>query len=306
MSKLLKKGYLKTGEPMAKHTTFRTGGPAAVYAVPFDAEEAAALIRYLNRNALPYTVTGNGSNLLVSDKGYNGVIVHMGRVDGTDFVMLGYEEAEGGIMFDAGCGCMMSVLASIAQKLGCTGLEALSGIPGCIGGAVSMNAGAYGTEIKDIVTGVEVILKNGEQKTLDAGELRFGYRTSSIQEEEMTVSRVQYYLPYGDPETIAASMQNYAERRKEKQPLEVPSAGSTFKRPEGYFAGKLIENCGLKGYRIGGACVSEKHAGFLVNDRNGTSADIHALIRHVQRCVKEKFDVDLETEVKMLGEFDHE
>jgi len=306
MRKILKRGYILKNEPMAKHTTFRSGGAAAVYAVPYTAEEACGLIRYLNRNALPYTVIGNGSNLLVSEQGYDGVVIHLGRIDGTDFVMLGYEETENGMLFDAGCGCMMSVLASIALKLGCTGFEALSGIPGCIGGALIMNAGAYGSEMKDIVQSVEVITKEGNMKTLGRDELDFGYRYSSIQKDGLIVSRVNYYLPFGDKETILSSMQDYAERRKEKQPIELPSAGSTFKRPEGYFAGKLIEDCGLKGYRIGGACVSEKHAGFIVNDQNGTSEDIYQLICHVQKCVKKQFGVELETEVKLLGEFKHE
>jgi len=301
--KILKNGYLLENEPMSSHTTFRTGGPARLFAVPSDAEEAAALIRYLRTNGIPYYVIGNGSNLLVSDHGFDGVIIHLGRVDGTDFVMLGYEESDGAILFDAGCGCVMSVLASIAEKLECTGFEPLSGIPGCIGGAAVMNAGAYGAEIKDIITEVEVITTEGDIRKLDRTEIKFGYRYSSLAEQEYVISRVMYTLPYGEKDTIHSLMQEYAERRKSKQPIELPSAGSTFKRPDGYFAGKLIEDAGLRGFRIGDAMVSEKHCGFVVNTGHASSEEIHSLIRHIQDTVLEKSGVSLETEIKLLGDF---
>lgn len=306
LKKIVKNGRLNLNEPMYLHTTFRTGGPASVFAVPADASEASALIAYLNQNALPHYIIGNGSNLLVSDKGYDGVIIHLGRVDGTDFVMLGYEETENGILFDAGSGCMMSVLASIAEKLECTGFEPLSGIPGCIGGAVIMNAGAYGGEIGKLIKAVEVITKDGKIKKLPSEELQFGYRSSSLEKEGYVISRVEYFLPFGEKETIHSLMRDYAERRKEKQPIELPSAGSTFKRPEGHFAGALIEEAGLKGYKLGGAMVSDKHCGFIVNIDHATSDDICRLIRHVQKTVFEHSGVMLETEVKFLGEFNNE
>jgi len=304
--KILANGYVLQNEPMSSHTTFRTGGPARLFAVPANAEETASLIRYMNSNGLPYYIIGNGSNLLVSDKGYDGIIVHLGRVDGTDFVMLGYEELDDGVLFDAGSGCLMSVLASIAEKLGCTGFEPISGIPGCIGGAVLMNAGAYGTEIKDLISEVEIITKTGEIRTVNSDHIEFGYRCSSLEKEGYVISRVRYFLPFGDKEAIHCLMNEYAGRRKEKQPIELPSAGSTFKRPEGYFAGKLIEDAGLRGYRIGGAMVSDKHCGFIVNKEHATSADIYRLIRHVQNTVFEHSGVRLETEVKLLGDFEDE
>lgn len=304
--KILSNGYVLQNEPMSSHTTFRTGGPARLFAVPANAEETAALIRYLNSNGLPYYIVGNGSNLLVSDKGYDGIIIHLGRADDTDFVLLGYEEQNGGVLFDAGCGCLISVLASIAEKLGCTGFEPISGIPGCIGGAALMNAGAYGTEIKDLITEVEVITKEGELRTLDSGHIEFGYRYSSLEKEKFIISRVRYFLPYGEKEMIHRLTAEYAERRKDKQPVELPSAGSTFKRPEGYFAGKLIEDAGLRGYRIGGAMVSDKHCGFIVNKDHATSSEIYQLIRYVQKTVYERSGVRLETEVKLLGDFEDE
>lgn len=303
--KIIKKGVILRDEPMSAHTTFRTGGPAKWFIIPADEEEASALIRYLYNNLISYYVVGNGSNLLVSDKGYDGVIVNIGRNDGTDFVMLGYEEQDNKdeVLFDAGAGCLMSVLGKIAAQLSCTGFEPLSGIPGCIGGAVYMNAGAYGGEIKDIITAVSGIDRKGNKVRFEKDELSFRYRGSSLQDDGIIITRAEYVLKKGDPEKISSLMDELTAKRKEKQPLELPSAGSTFKRPEGYFAGKLIEDAGLKGFRTGGASVSEKHAGFVVNDKNATSADIFNLIREIQNRVYASSGVMLEPEVKMLGDF---
>lgn len=303
IKKIIKEGVILRNEPMSSHTTFRTGGPASWFIIPKNEDEASKIIKYLSVNSIPYFVVGNGSNLLVSDKGYDGVIINIGRNDGTDFVMLGYEERDDGILFDAGAGCLMSTLGRIAAQLGCTGFEPLSGIPGCIGGAAVMNAGAYGGELKDIITSVNGISNKGEIIRLKKDCLSFRYRGSSIQDDGITVTRVEYFLKKGDPDEISEKMEDFTKRRKDKQPLEYPSAGSTFKRPEGYFAGKLIEDAGLKGFRIGGASVSEKHAGFVINDKNGTSDDIYRLIMTIQENVYRTFGVKLEPEIKMLGDF---
>ena len=304
--KLIKKGRILWNEPMSRHTSFRVGGPARVFLEPFTEEELTAAILYFRRNGIPYIVTGNGTNLLVSDEGYDGAVIHLGRVEGSDFVMLGYEETEEGVLFDAGCGCLMSSLGSIAASLSCTGFEPLSGIPGCIGGAVAMNAGAYGTETGKLLKDVSFVTEKGEKKTLEKKDLVFRYRGSSLADRNAVITRVSYYLPKGETSEISARMKEYAERRKEKQPLEYPSAGSTFKRPEGYYAGKLIEDCGLKGYAVGGACVSEKHAGFIINRDHASAEDIYRLIRKVRQTVLEKYRISLETEVKMIGEFKDE
>lgn len=306
IKKIIRKGNLKFNEPMSRHTTFRTGGPAKLFVEPYTETELAALLKYCSVNQLRHTVIGNGSNLLVSDKGYDGIIIHLGRVDGSDFVMLGYEDLGDEFLFDAGCGCIMSVLGSIAEKLCCTGFEPLSGIPGCIGGAVIMNAGAYGTEIGQLVQSVRTINSSGDIREFDSSNLEFRYRGSSLSDNGLIVSRVNFCLPKGSSEQISFLMKDYAARRKEKQPLDYPSAGSTFKRPQGYFAGKLIEDCGLKNRSVGDAIVSEKHAGFIINKGNASSMDIYSLIRQVKETVKDRTGIELEPEVKLLGDFDNE
>lgn len=308
LGKIIKNGTILKNEPMSIHTTFRTGGPAKWFIIPADEKETAGLIKYLYNNGIPYFILGNGSNLLVSDKGYDGAVINIGRNDGTDFAMLGYEENEetGEVLFDAGAGCLMSTLGRIASQLDCTGFEPLSGIPGCIGGAAVMNAGAYGSELKDIVTAVSGINRKGDPVRFEKCDLLFRYRGSSLQDEGIIVTRVEYTLKKGIHDEIISVMEDFARRRKEKQPVELPSAGSTFKRPEGYFAGKLIEEAGLKGYRVGGASVSEKHAGFVVNDKNGTSEDIYNLITEIRNRVYRNSGVMLEPEVKMLGVFNNE
>lgn len=296
-------GVIRLNEPMAQHTTFRVGGPADYYIIPRNAKEAAGLIRYLELNRIPWYVLGNGSNMLVSDSGFRGVIIDLGRNDGTMFTMLGYEYTDDELIMDVGAGCTMTSVGNYAVKFGGTGFESLAGIPGCVGGACIMNAGAFEREMKDVVRSVEVITRRGELKRLSADEIEFRYRGSSLMDEGYIVSRAEIVLSKGDPEAIRKRTDEIAAVRKEKQPLEYPSAGSTFKRPAGYFAGKLIQDAGLKGYQIGGAQVSEKHAGFIINRESATAADIAALIRHVQETVFEQSGVRLEPEIRFLGEF---
>ena len=304
LRKIIRKGRILKNEPMSAHTTFRTGGPAAYYFIPADEFEAAGLIRYFYNNSIPYYVIGNGSNLLVSDEGFEGAIIDLGKNDGTSFTMLGVDdERKDGILFDCGAGCLLSAIGSYALKFSATGFEALGGIPGCVGGACIMNAGAFGSEIKDVILEARVITKSGELRTLHEDEMSFGYRTSSLLEEGYTVARASFLLKKGDPAEIEARMKELTARRKEKQPLEYPSAGSTFKRPEGDFAGRLIEEAGLRGYRHGGAMVSEKHCGFIINYDHASSRDIYELMEEVRKRVFEHSGVMLEPEVKMLGSF---
>ena len=296
-------GSIRKNESMSAHTTFRAGGCADYYIVPRTTQEAAALIRYHLSNDLPFFILGNGSNLLVSDSGYRGTVIDLGRNDGTDFTMLGYEWDGDELVMDAGAGCFLSSIGSIAANLGASGFEELSGIPGCIGGGCIMNAGAYGREMKDVVRSVEVIDRSGKVCRLGREQLEFRYRGSNLMDEGYTVCRAELVLQKGDPDSIRSKCEELLNRRRESQPLEYPSAGSTFKRPEGYFAGKLISDAGLKGFSVGGAEVSEKHAGFIINRGQAASSDICALIGHVQKTVKEQFGVELVPEVRFLGDF---
>lgn len=281
-------------EPMSAHTTFRVGGPAELLVQP-KLEELADLTAFFKERNLPYTVIGNGSNLLVSDNGIKGAVIELGRaaseirVEGTRI----YAEA----------GAMLSKTASTAASFGLTGMEFASGIPGTIGGAVVMNAGAYGGEMSRIIKEVTVLTPEGTKKKLSTAELKFGYRSSCIAENHYIVMSAVLELEKGDRDEIAAYMEELKKRRVEKQPLEYPSAGSTFKRPEGYFAGKLIMDAGLRGYSIGGAAVSEKHCGFVINKGGATASEIAALMEHIRNVVKERFEVTLEAEVRKLGEF---
>lgn len=280
---------------MKWHTTFRTGGPAAYFATPSCTEELSAIIKLCRQENMPYYILGNGSNLLISDKGYDGVMISMGE---------GFSQIQNeGSQIRAGAGALLSRIARQALALSLTGFEFAAGIPGTLGGAVVMNAGAYGGEMKQVLVSAQVLTKEGEIRTVPAEELELGYRTSSIQKEEQIVLSALLKLELGDKSRIRARMEELAEKRKEKQPLEYPSAGSTFKRPEGWFAGKLIEDAGLKGFSVGGAQVSEKHCGFIINRENATSSDIIELCRQVRDKVKAKFGVELEMEIKRLGEF---
>ncbi len=281
----------KENEILAAHTTFRVGGPAKTMFLPETEEQITAIRKYYAQNETPVLVLGNGSNILFSDEGYAGVILKLGD-NYADFTV------EGNVI-TAKAGAKLSKLAAAARDAGLTGMEFAAGIPGTVGGAVCMNAGAYGGEMKDIVTQVKIISVSGEILTLKNSDMAFGYRTSAVREGQV-VSEVRMELKPGNREDIVATMEELKKKRTDKQPLEYPSAGSTFKRPEGYFAGKLIEDSGLKGYRVGGAMVSEKHAGFVINYDHATAKDILQLIQDVQRIVKEKQGVVLTPEVKII------
>jgi len=280
-------------EPMAGHTTFRIGGPADCFVQLENEEQLRGIQRYLTMVEVPFFLLGNGSNLLVSDEGYRGVILQVGQkmnkivVEGNQIV--------------AQAGATMAQVARAAWENGLTGLEFASGIPGTIGGGVVMNAGAYGGELCQVVTMVKVVSKDGEILELDNETMEFGYRTSTVRNNGFTVIEVTFRLEAGDKDAIKAKMDDLASRRREKQPLEYPSAGSTFKRPEGHFAGQLIMEAGLRGFQIGGAKVSDKHCGFVINAGGATAKDVRAVIAEVQNQVKNKFNVDLETEVIYLG-----
>lgn len=295
LEQILTKDRIRQNEPMKNHTTFRVGGPADIFLMP-SAEELPAVLSVCREERIPVTVIGNGSNLLVGDQGIRGVVICIGsgmrgiRVDGEK------------IFLEAGV--TLAAAAQQAAKAGLTGLEFASGIPGTFGGAVVMNAGAYGGEMKDVIVSVRVISEDGEILTLSKEELDLSYRHSVIPERGYLVIDGELLLTREkDPDQITERMEELKKKRIEKQPLEYPSAGSTFKRPEGYFAGKLIMDAGLRGFSVGGAAVSEKHCGFVINKGNATAADICALMDEVTRIVKEKYAVTLEPEVKKVGEF---
>lgn len=280
---------------MKNHTTFRIGGNAEVFAAPDSADGVERVLQICREENIPCTVIGNGSNLLVGDRGVRGVVLQIYRnyadirIEGTDL----YVQA----------GALLGQTAAAAAREGLTGLEFASGIPGTIGGAAAMNAGAYGGEMKDVLVWVKAIDRDGYVRQYAAAELELGYRTSRIQKEALVVLEVKLTLQQGDPVKIRERMEELKEQRVAKQPLEYPSAGSTFKRPEGYFAGKLIMDAGLRGFSVGDAQVSEKHCGFVINRGNATAADVMALVSQVQTIVEEKFGVQLELEVRKVGEF---
>lgn len=281
-------------EPMKKHTTFRVGGPADVLVQP-DETALAAVLGLCRQHNVPYSFIGNGSNLLVGDKGIRGVVIEMTEPMGNIEVQ--------GTRITAQAGAMLSKIANTAASNGLGGMEFAAGIPGSVGGAVVMNAGAYGGEMKDIIEKVYVLDENGAQLELDRDALDLGYRHSCIPEKKYIVTKVVLELVPRNEAEIRSEMKELNEKRAEKQPLQYPSAGSTFKRPEGYFAGKLIMDAGLRGYQVGGAQVSEKHCGFVINKGDATAADICQLMRDVSDKVQAQFGVVLEPEVKMIGEF---
>ena len=284
---------LMTDEPMRDHTTFRVGGPADVFVCP-DSEELPVVLRLAKEHQIPVTVIGNGSNLLVSDGGIRGLVIEIGnRMD---------EIAVEGTRIRAGAGALLSKVAQLAAGASLGGMEFAAGIPGSIGGAVVMNAGAYGGEIKDIIVNATVLDADGNVQKLPKEALDLSYRHSCIMDQNYYVVEAEFELYSKPEEEIRSVMAELREKRMEKQPLEYPSAGSTFKRPEGYFAGKLIQDAGLRGYRVGDAQVSEKHCGFVINRGNATATEILQLIHDVQEKVQEKFGVTLETEVRILGE----
>lgn len=307
-----------TGEPMAKHTTFRVGGPADYFVTPETEAQLRDVMRVCREEQVPYFVMGNGSNLLVSDEGYRGIIIQlydkfnkieyfqnssadMSQCGPTGVKADGAETETHYCVVKAQAGVMLGKLGNELAKKGVTGFEFATGIPGTVGGAVRMNAGAYGGEMKDILACAAVMDENGLFSEMTAEELELGYRTSNIVKNKYTVVAATFRLAYGDKETVQKTIADLAGKRREKQPLEYPSAGSTFKRPEGHFAGQLIQEVGMKGYSVGGAQVSEKHAGFVINKGNATAADIIRLTDDVKMKVKEMSGVELELEVRKLG-----
>ena len=296
LGQIVSKQDIYKNELMSRHTTFRTGGPASLFLRPRTTEEIKGVIKLLKRAEVDFFILGNGSNLLVSDKGYDGVVISL-----SNFSDIKIEDET---QVNAQAGAMNSAIASLARDNALAGFEFAAGIPGTIGGAMIMNAGAYGGEMKDITRQVQVLTPDGDIIKLDNNAMKFGYRTSAIKGKNFVVLSALLDLKKGNKDEISAQMQDLALRRKEKQPLEYPSAGSTFKRPEGYFAGKLIEDAGLRGFSVGDAAVSEKHCGFVINKGNATSTDIYELIKRVQDKVYENAGVKLEPEVIMLGKFD--
>lgn len=283
-------------ELMKKHTTFRVGGPADWLVTPTEEEQIREVVNLLRTENVPYYVMGNGSNLLVGDKGYRGVIIQLGKN------LSQIRMTEEGVLY-AQAGALLSKIAAEALAQSLTGFEFASGIPGALGGAVMMNAGAYGGEMKHALKDALALTANGELRVLPVEQMALGYRTSIFAQNGDIVLSAQIRLQEGSPEEIRAYMDELKEKRITKQPLEYPSAGSTFKRPEGYFAGKLIEDTGLRGFQVGGAQVSEKHCGFVINKEQATAADILSLIEQVSDRVEAKFGVRLEPEVKRIGEF---
>ena len=282
-------------EPMKRHTTFRIGGPADFFLLPSTVDEVRGILEICREEELPYFILGNGSNLLVSDKGYRGVVIQLYR----NFSNISVEGNE----ICASSGALLSQIAAAARNASLTGFEFAGGIPGTLGGAVFMNAGAYGGELKDVLKEAVVMTEQGEILTLPVEKLDMGYRTSRIKKAGYLVLEARLVLEQGDMDKIRDITKDLTEKRVSKQPLEYPSAGSTFKRPEGYFAGKLIMDAGLRGYQVGDAQVSEKHCGFVINKGNATAADVLTLIENVREKVQEQFGVTLEPEVKFLGEF---
>ena len=295
LQKLLGEAKVLVQEPMASHTTFRIGGPADYFVMPETVEELAAVLKLCKEEQMPYFILGNGSNLLVGDKGFRGVVIQL------------YKNFDGiqieGTKVTAKAGAMLIRVAKESGKAGLTGLEFASGIPGTIGGAMVMNAGAYGGEMKDVVTAVTVLTKEGDIKNLTGDEMNFRYRGSVVEDEGYIVLEAVMELKEGNLEEIQARIDELSIQRKTKQPIEYPSAGSTFKRPEVYFAVKLIQDAELRGYRVGGAQVSEKHCGFVINAGGATAADVMQLMQDVSDKVNAQFGVTLEPEVKRVGEF---
>ena len=286
----------RENEPLAAHCTFKIGGPAQLFVMPENEQQLCSAVALCKEQAVRYYLLGNGSNILFADEGFSGVVIDVSALDA--------EIAVEDTVLTAGAGVRLAALCKAALKHGLSGLEFAYGIPGTVGGAVYMNAGAYGGEMKDVIVSVRVISEDGEILTLSKEELDLSYRHSVIPERGYLVIDGELLLTREkDPDQITERMEELKKKRIEKQPLEYPSAGSTFKRPEGYFAGKLIMDAGLRGFSVGGAAVSEKHCGFVINKGNATAADICALMDEVTRIVKEKYAVTLEPEVKKVGEF---
>lgn len=295
LQKIVGEACVLVDEPMSAHTTFRVGGPADYFVTVKDAHEIGEILKLCKEMDIPFFLLGNGSNLLVGDQGCRGIVVQTQK----DMGIIRVE----GTKIRAGAGALLSKIGAEALANGLTGFEFAAGIPGTLGGACVMNAGAYGGEMKDILTEVTVLTAEGEEKVIPAKDLELGYRTSTILKNGYIVVEAVVQLEKGDPTAIRTRMDELREQRVTKQPLDYPSAGSTFKRPEGYFAGKLIQDAGLRGFQVGGAQVSEKHCGFVINKDHATAADIVSLMEQVSAKVEEQFGVKLEPEVKRIGEF---
>ena len=288
-------------EPMSRHTTFRVGGPAQYFITVTNPVELTGVLKLCNEYDVPITVLGNGSNVLVSDAGIRGAVL---RLSG-EFLKSEITEDVSGqtLLVTVGAGRMLSSFAMEVARLGYTGAEFAAGIPGTVGGAVMMNAGAYGGEIKDCIQNAEWVSFEGECRVFQREELQLSYRHSIFSEKQGMITKAGFCFPKGEKEEILSKIEQLNRMRREKQPLEYPSAGSTFKRPEGHFAGKLIQDCGLAGYSVGGAQVSEKHCGFIINREAATAQEVYRLIYEVSDRVEKEFGVRLEPEVRFLGKF---
>jgi len=294
IKKIIPEEKIRLNEPMKLHTSFRIGGPADILILPTEISEIQNIVIFCKKNKIPLYIIGNGSNLLVRDKGIRGVVLKIAQ----NFNDVKVEDT----FIKAKTGILVTLLSKIALENSLKGLEFASGIPGTLGGAIVMNAGAYDGEFSNVIEKVTVMDYEGNIKDLKKDELKFGYRWSIFQEEKYIILEALIKLEKGNYDEIKSKMEEYSARRKAKQPLNLPSAGSTFKRPEGNFAGTLIEKAGLKGMRIGDAAVSEIHAGFIVNLGNATAGDVEKLIEYIQNRVYEKFQIFLEPEVIILGE----
>jgi UDP-N-acetylmuramate dehydrogenase len=301
LQKIAAPGRVREKEILASHSSFRTGGPADLFIEVCDREELTKVMDLLAQSQTEVFLLGRGTNLLIGDGGYRGAVVTMCAPAGTE-TALNSVYVDGTIL-RAGAGASLLKIAMAARDAGLAGFEFAAGIPGSLGGAVMMNAGAYGGEMKQVVRSVDVLYPGKEVRTYSGEEMEFGYRTSRLKREDGIVLAAAIELAPGDKQAITDRITELAQQRKDKQPLEFASAGSTFKRPEGYFAGKLIQDAGLKGFRVGDAQVSEKHAGFVINRGNASAAEIRRLIEEVQRIVLENSGVQLEREVIFLGEF---
>lgn len=283
-------------ESMKEHTTFKIGGPAECYVKIDNYKVLQKILRIAEKNDIPITILGNGSNVLVSDKGIKGIVLNI-RLNKIE--LLNYDKK---IYVTVGAGIKLSILGHLLLKNSITGFEELSGIPGTIGGAIKMNAGAHGKEIKDILKSVRCMDYSGNIVEFENKDMEFGYRSSMLKEKKYIVLDATFEVEKGKQELIKEKMQEYAQYRKEKQPIEYPSAGSTFKRGTDFITAKLIDEAGLKGYKIGDAEVSTKHAGFIINKGNATSNDVLELIKHVKEEIKNKFNKDIELEIEVMGE----
>jgi UDP-N-acetylmuramate dehydrogenase len=291
----IKQGIVKIDEPMRKHTNFKIGGNADVFVIAKSIEEIKCVIKFSKENNIPLTILGNGSNVLVSDKGIRGIVLQIGL---KEIKVEKYENA----LIEVDAGAMLGALAQILLKQSISGFEFAAGIPGSIGGAIRMNAGAYGGEMKDIVKNVTVLNEKGEINILTNEECEFSYRHSRFTNSKEIIIKATLELPFGNENEIKAKMDEYAQSRKEKQPLNLPSAGSTFKRGADFITAKLIDECGLKGYTSGNAQVSTLHAGFVVNLGNATAQDVLSVVNHVKQVVLEKTGKQIELEIELLGE----